>query len=195
MSFDLGSLLQQYIGAAQGNNQGANEITHQDAHDHFDQVAQNAPTDLLSQGIQAAFNSNQTPPFGQMVGQLFGQGNAQQQGGMVNQLLATMGPALLAGLLAKSASGASGGLSGLAGLLGGTSNAVSGAVPALSAQDVAKLTPLQIQEIATHAEQNDPGVVQKMSNFYAEHPTLVKTLGGFAVTLALSKMADHVKGD
>lgn len=184
MSFDLGSLLSQYVGA---QNNSAN----QDAHDHFDQVAQNAPPDLLSQGIAAAFNSKETPPFGQMVGQLFGQGNAVQQGGMVNQLLATVGPALLAGLVAK---GASGGLGGLAGLLGGgAGGAPSGAVPALSPQDIAKLTPLQIQEIATQAEKEDPSIVQKMSNFYAEHPTLVKTLGGFAMTLALSKMADHVK--
>jgi hypothetical protein len=184
MSFDLGSLLQQYVGA-QTNS------ANQDAHDHFDQVAQNAPSDLLSQGIAAAFNSKETPPFGQMVGQLFGQGNAAQQGGMVNQLLATVGPALLAGLVAK---GASGGLGGLAGLLGGAAgSAPTGAVPALSPQDIAKLTPLQIQEIATQAEKEDPSIVQKMSNFYAEHPTLVKTLGGFAMTLALSKMADHVK--
>ena len=44
MSFDLGSLLSQYVGA-QTNS------ANQDAHDHFDQVAQNAPSDLLSQGI------------------------------------------------------------------------------------------------------------------------------------------------
>ncbi len=187
MSFDLGSLLSQYVGA-QTNS------ANQDAHDHFDQVAQNAPSDLLSQGIAAAFNSKETPPFGQMVGQLFGQGNAAQQGGMVNQLLATVGPALLAGLVAKGAAGGMGGLGGLAGLLGGASGgAPNGAVPALSPQDIAKLTPLQIQEIATQAEKEDPSIVQKMSNFYAEHPTLVKTLGGFAMTLALSKMADHVK--
>jgi hypothetical protein len=180
MAIDLASLLQQYAGG--GNSP-------QDANDHFDQAAANAPTDLLSQGIQALFQSNQTPPFPQLVGQMFGGGNQPQQSGMVNQLLATVGPALLAGLLAKGGSGA---LGGLAGLLGGAANN-AGKPPELSPQQVAQLTPLQVQELAHAAEQQDPGIVAKMSQFYADHPTLVKTLGGFALTVALSKMADAAK--
>jgi hypothetical protein len=179
MGFDLGSLLQQYAGGSAAAHE---------AHDHFDQAAQNAPSDLLSQGIQALFQSNQTPPFGQLVGQMFGGAQQPQQSGMVNQLLATLGPALIAGMVAKGGGSA---LGGLAGLLGGAAN--RGEVPQLTPQQAAQLSPLQVQELAHAAEQQDPGVVAKMSNFYAEHPTLVKTLGGFALTVALSKMADAVK--
>jgi hypothetical protein len=188
MAIDLASLLQQYAGGGSSP---------QDANDHFDQAAAHAPSDLLSQGIQALFQSNQTPPFPQLVGQMFGGGNQPQQSGMVNQLLATVGPALLAGLIAKGGSGA---LSGLSGLLGGAANTAGNnvannadKVPELSPQQVAQLTPLQVQELAHAAEQQDPGIVAKMSQFYADHPTLVKTLGGFALTVALSKMADAAK--
>ena len=52
--------------------------------------------------------SDQTPPFAQMVAQMFGQANSQQQAGMLNQLLASLGP----GALAALASGAVGGGAG-----------------------------------------------------------------------------------
>lgn len=33
-----------------------------------------------------------------------------------------------------------------------------------------------------------------MSAFYAEHPTLVKTVGSAALSIALAKMAEHARG-
>src|SRR5437763_12124489 len=110
MAFDLGSLLQQYLGGAAAPAQ---------AETHFDQAAQNAPTDILSSGLAAMFRSDATPPFGQMAGQLFGQSNPNQQAGMLNSLIAGMGPAVLASLLNKggdSGGGALGALGGLGGL-------------------------------------------------------------------------------
>ena len=77
MGFDLGSLLSQFTG-------GGNAAS---ASDQFQQVSQSASPDLLSQGLSAMFHSDQTPPFGQMAGQLFGQANPNQQAGMLNQLL------------------------------------------------------------------------------------------------------------
>jgi hypothetical protein len=93
MAFDLGNLLQQYLGGAAAPSQQAEE--------HFDQASQNAAPDVLSAGLAAMFRSNDTPAFGQMAGQLFGQANAGQQAGMLNQLIAGMGPAVLASLLNK----------------------------------------------------------------------------------------------
>ena len=61
---------------------------------HFDQVAQTVSPQQLGHGITAAFNSDQTPPFSNMVGQLFGQSNRGQQAGLLNQLIATVGPKL-----------------------------------------------------------------------------------------------------
>ena len=65
---------------------------------HVDQVVQNAPTNVLAAGLASAFRSDQTPDIGQMVGQLFGNSNGQQQAGMLNQILATLGPAAAASL-------------------------------------------------------------------------------------------------
>jgi len=177
MGFDLGSLLSQFVG---GGNAAA-------APEHFQQVAQNASPDLLSQGLAAMFHSEQTPPFGQMAGQLFGQANPNQQAGMLNQLLSSMGPAALAALAGGAGGGA---LSGILPGLGG-----SGAAPAaVTPEQASQLTPEQVQQIASHAEQHSPGIIEQMSGFYAQHPGLVKTLGSAALSIALAKMAESHKG-
>lgn len=140
---------------------------------HFDQVAQAAPQSSLAEGIAAAFRSNQTPAFGQMLGGLFGQSNGDQKAAMLNQLVSSVGPGVLAGL-------AGGGLSSL---LGG-----GGQVTAQQAQQV---SPDQVQQLAAHAEKADPSIIDKASSFYAQHPGLVKTLGGTALTIALAKVAER----
>ena len=177
MGFDLGSLLSQFTGSGSAAN----------ATDHFDKVAQNASPDLLSQGLSAMFHSDQTPPFGQMAGQLFGQANPNQQAGMLNQILSSMGPGVLASLV----NGAQGG--GLGAILGQLTQ--GGAAPAAITPDQAsKLTPEQVQVIASHAEQHNPGIVDEMSGFYAQHAGLIKTLGSAALTIALAKMAERHQG-
>ena len=172
MGFDLGNLLSQF---ASGGN-AAN------ASDQFHQVAQNASPDLLREGLSAMFNSDQTPAFGQMAGQLFGQANPNQQAGMLNQMLSSMGPSVLASLAAGAGGGA------LSGVLGRLTQ--GGAMPAaVTPEQASQLTPEQVQAIATHAEQHSPGIIDKMSGFYAQHPGLVKTLGSAALSIALAKMA------
>lgn len=179
MAFDLGSLLQQYIGGAAAPASQAEA--------HFDQAAQNAPTDILSSGLAAMFRSDSTPAFGEMAGQLFGQSNPNQQAGMLNSLIAGMGPAVLASLLNQGGSG--GGL--LGGLLGRLTG--GGATPQLTPDQASQLSPEQVQVIASHAEQANPGIIDQLSQFYAEHPTLVKTVGSAALSIALAKMAEHAR--
>jgi hypothetical protein len=181
MSFDLGSLLQQYLG-------GPAASPGQQAENHFDQAAQTAPTDILSAGLAAMFRSDETPAFGQMASQIFGQANPNQQAGMLNSLIASMGPAVLASLLNKVGSGG-GALGGLLGQL-----TAGGAAPALTPAQASQLSPAQVQVIADHAEKADPGIIDHLSNFYAEHPTLVKTVGSAALTIALAKMAERARG-
>ena len=158
MGFDLGSLLSQFTSIG----------TNASATDHFDKVAQSASPDLLSQGLSAMFHSDQTPPFGQMAGQLFGQANPNQQAGMLNQILASMGPGVLASLI----NGAKG--SGLGSILGQLTQ--GGTAPAAITPDQAsKLSP-------------------ELSGFYAQHAGLIKTLGGAALAIALAKMAERHQG-
>ena len=173
MGFDWTGLLQQALGGAAGP---------QDAQEQFHQVTRSAPTELVSQGLSAMFHSDQTPEFGQLAGQLFGQADPTQQAGMLNQLIAGMAPGVLASLV----SGASG--AGLASILG---QATQGGNAAITPDQAAQMTPEQVQQIASHAEQHHPGLIDRMSGFYAQHPGLVKTLGGAALSIALAKMAER----
>ena len=178
MGFDLSGLLQQYLG---GNAPSTN-----DAQAHFDQVAQNASPSTLSQGLAAMFHSDQTPSFGQSASQLFGQANPNQQAGMLNQLIAGMGPVVLSSLL----SGAGG--AAIASVLG---KSAGNSTEAITPEQASQLTPEQVQQMADHAQQNNPSIVDHMSDFYAQHSGLIKTLGGAALAVALAKMADGSKGN
>jgi len=114
------------------------------------------------------------PPFGNLVGQLFAKSDGNQQACVLDQLLAVAGPTLLS----EAAGGA---LSSL--LPAGASQ--------INAEQAAQLSPEQVQETGAHSERAHPGVVGQLGHFYAEHPTLIKTLGGAAMTIALAKMKEH----
>ena len=145
-----------------------------DVHEHFDAVAQAAPHGDIAQGLAAAFRSNQTPAFGQMVSSLFSQSTGDQKAGMLNQLLASAGP----GVLSQLAGGGA-----LAGLL-------AGGAKQLTPEQAAQVSPEAVQQLAAHAEKADPSIVDTASAFYAQHSTLIKTLGGTALTVALAKIAE-----
>src|SRR5207302_8469434 len=81
-------ILNQYASQAQGEPAPA-------VAQHFDQVAQQAPTAVVSQGLAEAFRADQTPPFGEMVAHLFGKSDPQQRAGLLNELFGALGPALL----------------------------------------------------------------------------------------------------
>ena len=179
MAFDLGSLLNQYLdGGAGGGN------PHQ-ANDDFDRVASNAPPDVLARGVTGALRSDQTPPFPQMVSQMFGQSNPNQRAGMLNQLLATLGPAVLSQLASRA--GGQGGLGGLGSIFGG------GRVPTqVTPEQASQVSPEEVRELAEKAEQENPSIVDRMGDFYAKNPTLVKAIGGAALAIALGHMAQNM---
>jgi hypothetical protein len=165
---ELSGVLQQY-GSGAGASQAPAEV-----HDHFDQVAQAAPQGLVAEGLAAAFRSDQTPDFGQLLGNLFNQSSGDQKAGMLNQLLATAGPGVLASL---------GGSGGLASLLQG------GSVAQITPEQAAQVSPEAVQQLASHAEKADPSIIDRASQFYAEHPALIKTLGGAVLSVALATVA------
>ena len=142
---------------------------------HFDQVASEAPADLLRRGITEALASDKTPPFPDLTARLFQQSNPEQRAGLLNNLLGSLGP----GVLSSIAGGALGSLLGQ-----GAGNAAPRITPAQASQ----LSPGQVAEVAKHAEQRDPGVVDRVGGFYAQHPQVVKALGGIALAIALGKM-------
>ena len=150
-------------------------IGNKDGAQQFGEIAQNAPSDALAKGLSAAFASDQTPPIGTMVAQLFGQSNGTQQAGMLNQLIGTLGPGVMAGLAD--------------GVLG---NVMRPGQTQITADQAAQLTPQQVQEVVNLANDVHPGVADHLGQFYAQHRGLINTLGGIAATVAMMKMKDHV---
>lgn len=142
---------------------------------HFDEVASTVPAGEVGNGVAEAFKSDQTPPFGEMVAKLFGQSNPEQRAGVLSQLLNSVGPAMLSAF----------GGGALANVFGQANAGASEVTPSQAAQ----VTPAQVEAMATHAERNDPGVVDRIGEFYSAHPGLVKTLGTAALTIALAAIA------
>jgi len=167
----LGNLLKQYTSG------GAAAAPAPDVHAHFDQVSQAAPTSVLAEGLTAAFNSDKTPAFGQMLTTLFNNSSGDQKAGAINQLLSSVPPSALTQILSSV------GLAGLAGV-GKTQ---------LTADQAQRISPEAVQQLATHAQTANPSVVDSVSSFYAQHSTLIKTLGGTALTIALAKIAERQK--
>lgn len=165
----IGNVLQQYAG---GNAGQAGTRAEED----FDQVTRAAPRPALADGIAAAFRSDQTPPFPQMVGQLFRQSDGTQRAGLLNMLLSAAGPALLSQVLGSR------GAPSLQGVLQGGRTEVT-------PQEAEQVPPEAVEQIAARAQSENPSIMERLADFYAEHPALVKSLGTAAVTLALSQVA------
>ena len=165
----VGSLLKQYTGGA-----AAAAAPAPDVNAHFDQVAAAAPAGTLAAGLAAAFHSDQTPAFGNMLSGLFANSTGEQKAGLLNQLMANVTPAMLSSIVGGGA---------LAGLLKS-----GGQITPEQAQQV---SPEAVQQIAAQAKAANPSIVDSVSNFYAQHTTLCKTLGGAALSICLAKVAQH----
>lgn len=158
----LNAVLAQYVsGSAPVGDAGAN----------FEQVAQSVDSETVGQGIAAAMRSGDTPPFAQMVSQLFASGSGDQKMAMLNTLLSSASPEQRAQLLAL-----------VPGLGGATT---------VTADQAAKVSPAAVQTVAQHVEQHNASIVDRMSALYAEHPTLVKTLGTAAMMIAMRTIAER----
>ena len=118
-----------------------------EAGDHFDQVAHSAPPELLSEGIAEAFRDDQTPPFQDMVAQLFELSDRRQRAGLLNE------------------------------------------IDGSRVTEADMLEPRQVKDIARRAAEHNPGVIERVSQFYARHPQLVRNLGSMALSIAMRNMA------
>ena len=160
-------ILQQYSDPARAPTDGV--------HDHFDQVARQSNPRDLGNGVAAAFRSDATPPFGQMIGDLFGRSDPQQRAGILNQIVRSVG----AGGLASVAGGI------LGRVLGG---GAGGATPTITPEQASQISPAEASASAEHAEKKDPTIMDRAGEFYAQHPDLVKGLGAAALAIALGRM-------
>lgn len=75
-------------------------------------------------------------------------------------------------------------------VLGGTSLSGLLATPAqVTPQAASELSPEAVSQLATEAHKQNPSIVDTVSGFYAQHPTLVKGLGAAALAIAMSHMS------
>lgn len=147
--------------------------------DDFDALAQTAPPAAAADGLAAAFRDERTPPFPNMLGQSFARSSGQQRAGIRNTLIAALGPTVVQQILARRG----GGGFGLDQILGGGGSAEV-------TPEMAEQFPLgAVEEIAGRAEQQDPSILDRLSDIYARNPGLIKVLGGAALAVALSKIA------
>ena len=142
--------------------------------DDFSQIAHRIPPDVLSKGLSAAFGSNETPAAGQMVSQMFNASSPEQRAGMLNQLISALGPA------ASS-------------VLGGALGSANVATPTLTPDQASSVSPSQVQDAVAQAQQHNPGILETLSGFYAQHPVLVQSLGSAALAITLGKVSEHMK--
>ena len=140
----------------------------------FDQMAGSVPAGTLAGGIAHAFNSDQTPPFPEMLSGLFAESNPQQKAGLLNQIVAAIGPAAAAELASAA------GLGGLAGALSGGN---------VTPQQAQQISPDQVQVLAHEAAKKNSSIVDMAAGFYAQHPALVKSIGVGALALLMSKIS------
>jgi len=163
---NLGDLLKQ---VSSGN------VPEAEVHAAYDQVAQKVPQGTLAEGLAHVFNSNETPPFEQMVAALFGNSSSDQKAGLINQILGALGPAGVRQVL-----GGAGSLGSLAGLLSGAS---------VTPQQAEQVPPDALQVLAQYAAKQNPSIVDATAGFYAQHSTLVKAIGAGALALLMHKIS------
>jgi hypothetical protein len=197
----LNDLLQQYNGV---RPQQAPDTVEDD----FDQFTQAAPPTAVSDGLAAAFRDDQTPPFPNMLGQLFEKSNGQQRASILNTLISALGPTVLSQILARGGGGgigAGGGATGGGALGGGGLSDILGGIlggggggaqqtPQITPEQAEQISPEAVEQVAAEAEKKDPSIIDRVSDIYASQPTLIKILGGAALAVALSKIAERSMG-
>lgn len=141
----------------------------------YDQVAGAIPNGTLADGLSHAFRSDETPPFERMVSGLFHNSTPDQKAGFVNHLIGVLGPAGFAQAL-----GAAG--------IGHEPQGVS-SEGSLTSQQADRMSTEAVQALAQQAAVKDPSIVDKAASFYAQHPTLVKSIGVGALALLMRQIS------
>jgi hypothetical protein len=132
---------------------------------HYQQVATQAPPSALSGALGEIFRSPQTGTFGQNISSMFGQSDPNQRAGILNTLLASGG----SGILEKLGLGQ--------------------ATTQVSPQQAQEISPDAVEDAVNHAERQNPSIIDRASEFYSEHPTLVQAMGAGAALLALQHLS------
>jgi hypothetical protein len=162
---NVNNIISRYAGAGSGTASAP-----ADPHEDYRAISQSAPPQVMSDALAHTFRSDQTPSFGEMVSSLFRQSNPDQRAGLLNHILGAIGPGALASI------------PGLKDLAGSRT---------VTPQQASQVSADQVQQIASHAESENPSIVDRVSGFYAQHPGIVKALGGAAISIAIQHIAQR----
>ena len=148
------------------NNVIGGNLSEQETHQHYDQIAQSTPPQNLSSAIGSALSGMENGEVQQRVGNSANQMTPEQRGGMVQSLL---------------------------GGLGSSGTNIGSLLSQLSinpnvAMNPQSATPDEVAKLAGQAHATNPGILQDAMSIYAAHPTLVKALG----TVVIAQIASHL---
>ncbi len=144
----------------------------QNVQQDYQRAAEAVPSSHLADALSQAFRSGETPPFSQMVSNLFANSTPDQRAGILNHLMGAVGPRALGSLA----------LGSLGGLLRGANANVS-------PEQAKQISPDDVQVLAAHAEQQNPSIIDHASQFYSQHPKLVQALGAGSLALIMSHLS------
>lgn len=164
------------MGLLDALSQIANAISQnsQPQQSHVDEIVRDAPRDTVREGLREAFDARDTPSMGEQVGQMFGQSSNQQQAGLINQVIQALGPAAAAALAG-----------------GVLQKVMKPGEQQVDADAVAQLSPTEVTQVVNEAQQQQPELSQRLSEFYADNSGLIKALGGVALLAAAIKMKQY----
>ena len=164
------------MGLLDALSQIANAISQnsQPQQSHVDEIVRDAPRDTVREGLREAFDAGDTPSMGEQVGQMFGQSSNQQQAGLINQVIQALGPAAAAALAG-----------------GVLQKVMKPGEQQVDADAVAQLSPTEVTQVVNEAQQQQPELSQRLSEFYADNSGLIKSLCGVALLAAAIKMKQY----
>ena len=105
---------------------------------------------------------------------MFGQSSNQQQAGLINQVIQALGPAAAAALAG-----------------GVLQKVMKPGEQQIDADAVTQLSPTEVTQVVNEAQQQQPELSQRLSEFYADNSGLLKALGGVALLAAAIKMKQY----
>jgi hypothetical protein len=144
---------------------GGDVMVHRD----FDEVARRAPRSALAEGLAAAFRSDETRRFGQAVARLFSQAAPEVRAGILGRLL-TIAPDSIRG--------------DLAGLFSRNRD--------VRPDDAARVRPDLVRQVAEEARRKDEGIVDRIADYLAQHPSLVKNLDIATLAAAMAQIGERL---
>jgi hypothetical protein len=145
---------------------GGDVMVHRD----FDEVARRAPRSALAEGLAAAFRSTEARPFGQALAHLFSQAGPEVRAGILGRLL-TIAPDSIRG--------------DLAGLFSRNRD--------VRPEDAARVKPELVRQVAEEARRKDDGIVDRIADYLAEHPSLLKNLDITTLASAMARIGERLQ--